>query len=250
MSSCALHPQAPIAAYCRTCGTALCEACKRSVKGVIFCENCLAERLQAPEFREPAPAGPRAVAVTPVRTSPSPGLAAVLAILFPFGIGQVYCGLYAKGLAHLLVFTFLVWGASHAMFGMEVVFGLGIAFFYVYQIIDAYKSAQAIQMGRPAPDPFQLGSLFSGSSQQTMGAQPTQPPGPNLPVGAIVLIVLGTLFLLSNMGIFHFHWIGRFWPGVLVVLGIWLLMRRRAEVASAPTPSAPPQAPSEEVRRD
>src|SRR5581483_4858611 len=145
MSSCAIHPEAPVAAYCRTCGTALCESCKRSIKGLIYCKNCLAERLQSPEFRQPEPgaAAARPMTVVQSRNVPSPGLAALLAVLFPFGIGQVYCGLYAKGLAHLLVFTFLVWGASNAMFGTQVFFGLGIAFYYFYQIIDAYKSAQA-----------------------------------------------------------------------------------------------------------
>src|SRR5690242_19988454 len=118
MSSCAVHPEQPVAAYCRTCGTALCEACKRSVKGLIYCENCLADRLQSPEFRDTDPGqGARPTMTAPPRNAPSPALAAVLAVFFPFGIGQVYSGLYTKGLAHLLVFTVLVWGASHAMFG-------------------------------------------------------------------------------------------------------------------------------------
>jgi hypothetical protein len=161
-------------------------------------------------------------------------LAAVLAVLFPFGIGQVYCGLYAKGLAHLLIFTFLVWGASNAMFGMDVFFGLGIAFFYFYQIIDAYKSAQAVQLGHPVPDPFRLGNLFGAGEPDTQIS--------NLPVGALILIGLGTLFLLRNLGLFGFHWLGRFWPGLLILLGIWLLMRR----APAP-PSAEQESPSQEA---
>src|SRR6185437_15840272 len=123
---------------------------------------------------------PRPAVLASPRSTTSPGLAAVLAVLFPFGIGQVYCGLYAKGLAHLLIFTFLVWGASNAMFGLEVFFGLGIAFFYFYQIIDAYKSAQAVQLGRPVPDPFRLGNLFGAGEPDTQIS--------NLPVGALILI--------------------------------------------------------------
>jgi hypothetical protein len=236
MSSCAVHPEAPVAAYCRTCGTALCEACKRSIKGLIYCENCLAERLQSPEFRHPEPGVPISLAQT--RNVPSPGLAAILAVFFPFGIGQVYSGLYAKGLAHLVVFTFLVWGASEARFGLEIFFGLGIAFFYFYQIIDAYKSAQAVQLGRPAPDPFNLGNMFGPE-------EPLNARASNLPVGAVILIGLGTLFLLSNLGVFRFYWVGRFWPGLLIVLGLWLLMRRKPEppgvVPAAPAPQAPTQ---------
>jgi len=43
--NCANHPQSPIAAYCRTCGKPLCTNCTRPVMGVIYCENCLAERV-------------------------------------------------------------------------------------------------------------------------------------------------------------------------------------------------------------
>jgi hypothetical protein len=41
-----------------------------------------------------------------------------------------------------------------------------------------------------------------------------------------VLIILGLLFLLDNAGMFHFHWIGRLWPVILIVIGVWLFARR------------------------
>ncbi|MGE0406035.1 MAG: DUF5668 domain-containing protein, partial [Candidatus Korobacteraceae bacterium] len=223
--SCAVHAQAPTAAYCRICGTALCEACKRPIKGVIYCENCVAERLQGAEFPQPGPnAAARAAVGVPVRTSPNPGLAVVLAVLFPFGVGQVYCGLYAKGLAHLLVFTTLIWGVSNSFSGMEIFFALGIAFFYFYQIVDAYRSAHAILEERPAPDPFDLGSLFSSGR-----AEPVAPETQKLPTGALVLIALGAFFLLHNLGMLHFYWFGHYWPALLIVLGVWLLLRRKSE---------------------
>ena len=64
--NCANHPSVPAIAYCRTCGKPLCNDCKRDVMGVIYCEQCLAERLQgvqptipppAPGFVSSAPAG-------------------------------------------------------------------------------------------------------------------------------------------------------------------------------------------------
>jgi hypothetical protein len=45
------------------------------------------------------------------------------------------------------------------------------------------------------------------------------------PIGAIVLIILGMLFLLNTMGFFSFGWIGRGWPLVVVAIAVWLLMR-------------------------
>ncbi len=49
------------------------------------------------------------------------------------------------------------------------------------------------------------------------------------PVGAIVLIVLGLIFLFGTLGIFHFDWIGRGWPLIIIVVGVWLFMKRARE---------------------
>ena len=103
--NCANHPQTPAVAYCRTCGKPLCNQCTRQVMGVIYCENCLAERVTGtappPSQFQPAPGyqGP----VQPVSAGPNPALAGVLGAI-PFGVGAVYNGQYAKGLAHLLIF--------------------------------------------------------------------------------------------------------------------------------------------------
>ena len=44
--NCAVHNQTQAVAYCRTCGKALCEECKRDVMGAVYCEPCIAARLQ------------------------------------------------------------------------------------------------------------------------------------------------------------------------------------------------------------
>ena len=46
--NCAIHTDQPATAYCRTCGKALCSSCQRTVNGVVYCEPCLAARLQDP----------------------------------------------------------------------------------------------------------------------------------------------------------------------------------------------------------
>ncbi len=228
--NCAVHTETPAIAYCRTCGKALCAACKRDVRGVIYCENCLAERLQdvMPPAGAPAagamPAGsmPMSPVVMPA-TGPNPALAAVLAALFPFGVGAVYCAQYVKGLAHMLIFAFLVWGASSGGDGQSTVFGLGIAFFYFYQIVDAYRSAKALQVGQPAPDPFGLNRVLGAGGKSNLA---------NVPTGALVLIALGVLFLLGNLGLFEFHTFNRLWlPVLLIALGIWIFLRRSGAVA-------------------
>ena len=216
--NCANHPSVPAIAYCRTCGKPLCNDCKRDVMGVIYCEQCLAERLQGVQPTVPPPATgfvSTAPAGTLPGSGPHPAVAGILAGFFPFGVGAVYTGQYAKGLAHLLIFTGLVWGLSsgHAG-GMEPVLGIAMGFFVVYQIIDAVRSAHAIRMGQTPPDPFGLGRTF-GATERTptsdapfsgsASAATIEPPPSKVPTAAVVLIGLGVLFLLQTAGVFEFN---------------------------------------------
>src|SRR5271169_421830 len=166
--NCANHAGVSAIAYCRTCGKPLCSNCTRDVKGVIYCENCIAERLQGVQPVAPPP-GEGFVAPAPVPIAPSsgpnPALAGILAGFFPFGVGAVYTGQYAKGLAHLVIFTMLILGASTGGEAMATVCGLGIAGFYFYQIIDSVRSARALQLGQAPPDPFGLGTTFGGGER-------------------------------------------------------------------------------------
>lgn len=214
--NCAIHTDQPATAFCRTCGKALCENCKRDVRGVIYCEDCIAARVQG-TFPAAAPGTPGAVppVTTASASGPNPALATILAVFFPFGVASVYLGQYAKGLMHLVIFAVLVAGANQGGGGAEVVFGLGLAFFYVYQIIDANRTAKALLVGQPAPDPFGLSTALG---TENLSAK-------NLPIGAVILIAVGVLFLLQNIGLFHFHWVGKLWPLILIALGLRIIMR-------------------------
>jgi hypothetical protein len=156
------------------------------------------------------------VKVKPGPTSgPNPTVAGILAGFFPFGVGAVYCSQYAKGLAHLLVFAMLIFASDHAG-RWDWVFGFGIAFFYVYQIIDAVRTAHALQAGLPPPDPYGLAQTFS------MGERGESK---NIPFVAVILIGLGVLFLLHTMNIFEFG-LDRFWPLILIFLGGWMFAKQ------------------------
>ena len=64
------------------------------------------------------------------------------------------------------------------------------------------------------------------------------------PIGAIVLIGLGLLFLFNTLGIFRFDWIGHTWPILIIGLGAWLLIKRTRGVPPPPPPPGPPTPPS------
>lgn len=241
--NCANHPTVSAVAYCRTCGKPLCGSCMREVQGVVYCEQCLAERMGHPvTSQQPAAGFVSSSSVPPMSgAGPHPAVAGILAGFFPFGVGAVYTGQYAKGLAHLVTFTLLVWGESviHND-GLNTILGLGIAFFYVYQIIDAVRSAHAIRSGQTPPDPFGLGQAFGASElfheksiavrPQAVGQPayvPVEPPpaASKVPTAAVILIGLGLIFLLHTTDLWYFN-IDRLWPLILIGLGGWLLYRK------------------------
>jgi len=92
----------------------------------------------------------------------------------------MYNGQFAKGIVHLVVFAILV-SLSHE----NGIFGLFIAGWVCYQIIEAYHTARARRDGTPLPNPFGLNDLgerlgfgksWTAGNASGPGAPP-QPPG-------------------------------------------------------------------------
>jgi putative Mn2+ efflux pump MntP len=54
------------------------------------------------------------------------------------------------------------------------------------------------------------------------------------PIGAIVLIGLGVLFLLGQLDVFHGRLMEFSWPLLLIALGVWLVVRRIGESQGGP----------------
>jgi len=237
--NCANHPDTAAAAYCRTCGKALCEECKRDVMGAIYCEPCIAARLQAQ-----APATGAAVPPAVAAGAPSPVFAEILG--FIPSVGTMYNGQFAKAFVHVVIFVMLIIATSN----INGAFGVLIGFFVLYMAFEAYKTADARRLGLPAPDPLGLDKMFglqeSQSHLQTGAAAPppasvspappsplqVEPPPPppqdNAPIGAIVLIALGVVFLLSNFGMFQ---IDHLWPLFLIGIGLWIAYKRTSQRA-------------------
>jgi TM2 domain-containing membrane protein YozV len=242
--NCANHPDAPAVAYCRTCGKPLCSTCTRDVRGVVYCEECLAAHLSGTM----PPPGAVPPVVEPPKGAPNPVLAMILG--FIPGVGAMYNGEFAKGFIHVLIFATLIWMADN----INGLFGIAIAAFVIYMPIEAYKTAKAREMGLPAPDPLGINNWFSSSMSPNSGVAypnaavpaatmvPVDPNAPippvpplepveehrsRVPVGAFILIGLGVLFLLDEVGAFHFDWVWRFWPLILIAIGVSRLMQRQ-----------------------
>lgn len=235
--NCAIHNQTQAVAYCRTCGKALCEDCRRDVMGAIYCEPCIAARLQGQPTPGATVAPPPPV---PMPGAPNPTIAGLLG--FIPGVGAMYNGQFAKAFAHVVIFVLLIVATDR--FNL---LGVLIAFFVLYMAFEAYKTAEAKRMGIPAPDPLGLDKMFGVQDSQAhhssgpvaantaayppISAQPLQvepppPPRDNAPIGAIVLIGLGVLFLLDNLGIFRMH---HLWPLFLIGIGLWIAYKRTSQ---------------------
>jgi hypothetical protein len=221
--NCATHSDTAAVAFCRTCGKPLCNQCTRDVRGVIYCEACLAARIEgtapAAGFVPPAETGypplgaPSTAYRPPVNAGPNPTVAGILGAI-PLGLGAVYCGQYAKGLAHLGIVVLAIVGLSSDLpWQADTALGIFLGFFWVYQILDAVRTARAIQANEPVPDPFGLASTFgTGEKIDTT----------RVPAAAAILIGLGVLFLINTVFDFSLH---RFWPIILIVIGVWLFAK-------------------------
>jgi TM2 domain-containing membrane protein YozV len=153
------------------------------------------------------------------------------------GVGAMYNGQFAKAFAHVVIFVLLIVATDRL-----AIFGVLIAFFVLYMAFEAFKTAEAKRHGLPAPDPLGLDKMFGmqdsqhhvastppGAAAYTAAPPPLQveppPPSPrdNTPIGAIVLIALGIVFLLSNLGMFR---VDHVWPLFLIGIGLWIAYKR------------------------
>lgn len=130
----------------------------------------------------------------------NPSLAAFLAI-FP-GMGAIYNGNIIKGITYMLIFTILIVLTDNAQDPDAVVFGLMIAGFFIFQIIDSYNEATKINqnvLNEQNPSCYKEDiSLFS----------------------AIIVLVIGIVFQLANFDLITFRQVTRLWPLVLIIFGI------------------------------
>ncbi|MCB1033155.1 MAG: hypothetical protein KDD47_04900 [Acidobacteria bacterium] len=165
-------------------------------------EASFAQRAPLPNRPPPAPAMRK-----------SPGLAVVLS-MFP-GLGHVYCGLYSRALMFFAAFV-----GSIQMIGSAgaPMFGLALAFFWLFGVVDAYRQATLMNLGY-ATD---LGIARAPQAGK---------PGQEILITGVVLFSLGLLELLSRLRIWDWELLVDHAYLLLMVVGAWLvatvLLRRR-----------------------
>jgi len=218
--NCAVHPEVEATGFCRNCGKAMCPACVRPVKDVLYCEDCLAKvvGLAPPPVVAHGPvAAPTGLPVTTAPTVPgpavrlegNPGIAFLLGLV-P-GLGAIYNGEYNKALIHIVVFAAIIVGLSSDIGdGGAVALSFVLVGFIFYMAIDAMRTVKARNAGEVVSDPLESWSKTR-------------------PVGPLILIAVGALFLMNNFGFFDFFRVRQiFWPLILIGVGV-LMMRNRVD---------------------
>ncbi len=221
--NCAYHPDIAATAFCRTCGKALCVSCQRPAQGTIFCEDHALVQAASPAAGYSPYSS--AYASPGVISGPSPGLAFLLGLI-P-GVGAIYNGQYAKGLIHVVVLGLLISiMGSNAAGDLEPLFGLLIALWFPYMAFEAYHTAAKRQRGE-AVDEFS--SIFPLNSRAK-----------GFPVGPVLLIAIGVVFLLETMQVVRLYQILKYWPVFLIALGCYMLYVRLTGPPAETTAAASP----------
>jgi hypothetical protein len=238
--NCYLHPDTPAAAFCRSCGRPLCTACERPSEGTVFCQEHAPARAAFTFSRSRPDPGPNPYSQPSKPVETSPGLAFLLGLI-P-GVGAIYNAQYLKGFVHVAILGVLISivSSNHDFAGspaLEPFFAMLIGVWYFYMPFEAYHTARKRQLGVPVDE---WSSLLP---RGTMGG------GGRLPLGPVILIGIGVLFLLDNLGLLALGEIVRYWPLILIGIGVYSLYSRLSGPMPVvppppPPPSGPPPSPS------
>jgi uncharacterized integral membrane protein len=139
----------------------------------------------------------------------------VIALLLGFipGVGAICNGQYAKGLIHAVIFGLLVSAEASTHFPpVNIICGIMIAAWVFYMAFEAFHTAARRRRGLPVEE---FSSIFEMRGSQN-----------RMPLGAILLVVVGFILLLQTTDIVSMEVFARYWPVGLIALGIYLLYAR------------------------
>ena len=151
----------------------------------------------------------------------SPVLACVLSLL-P-GIGQVYVGYYKLGFIHNLVFASTIMPLSLEVEAIVPLLGIFLAFFFVYNIVDAGRRAAFYNLALDGVEGIELPDDMNVTLPSFGGSV----------MGGLLLMGLGVVLLSNTLFGLSLDWLADWWPIAPIILGAYLfgkaLQERRQE---------------------
>jgi hypothetical protein len=255
---CVNHMGVSATAYCQTCGKALCGGCVRNAAaGQILCEPCMMawQNFQQP-FAAPRPGTPNPSAAAILGLIPGVGAmyngqffkGLIHVVIFAVLVSITeYHGIFGLIIgAWILYQSFEAFHTAKAIregqplpdpLGLNEVgnwLNLGAKPRYPAQpgAAQAQGPPAAGYQQQPYPGPYQAPYQSVPYPPAPGFPDPGIPPVPPLhwrrkePIGAMVLIALGLLFLLGQLDVFSGRVLEFAWPIMLIGLGVWLIIRR------------------------
>lgn len=191
---CSYHTSSIARVQCASCARSLCPACDHRIKGYPYCQDCIVMGIES--LSRPYDGGPR---------SKSKARLAALCALLP-GMGAVYNRQNMKAVVHFVSVMGLF--QLTRLNVLEGLFALAGFLFYIYSIVDAYRTAQSIARGEsPAADEERFKRMLVKRA----------------PVVGVALIVAGVLLVVEIVRPFAFLSLARLFPVLLILLGGYLL---------------------------
>ena len=148
----------------------------------------------------------------------SPALAAALSAL-P-GLGQVYVGYYQDAFINILVVGSVVSLLNLNLGALQPLAAFFLAFFWLYNIVDAGRKATLYNQALAGLGPFEL-------------PEPSKAPGGGGLLAGILLILVGALAFAHTMFDISLRWLEDWWPLAVVALGCYLVYKAWAEQKGA-----------------
>jgi hypothetical protein len=165
-------------------------------------------RLTDPAVRPPVAQGRRDFYDDPRRKSPV--LALVLSMM-P-GLGQIYVGYYQQGFTNALVVASIIGVlASNMAGGAEPLFGIFLAFYWLFNVVDAWRRATFYNNALAGIGPATLPEDFAVTS------------GRGTLAGGVALVLVGVIALSHTLFGVSLDWIRNWWPLALIGVGAWLI---------------------------
>src|SRR5215467_5184086 len=144
---CSYHPSNVARVACTNCQRALCTYCDHRIKGHPYCQDCIVQGIENLSRFHSRP-----------RPSKKQSRLAALCALIP-GMGAVYNRQNFKALIHFVTIAGLF--KLSGIRPLEGLFALAGGIFYLYSIVDAYRSAARIAAGEsPQVDEERLRRAF------------------------------------------------------------------------------------------
>jgi hypothetical protein len=128
------------------------------------------------------------------------------------GLGQVYLGYYQRGFVHVLIVgTVIAMLAAGAVEPITPLLGLFLAFFWLYNVIDAGRRAglynHALRSGGSIELPVEIRGQGAGGAI----------------FGGTALVALGFVLLLYTRFDVSLRWLEEWWPVAPILFGGWLV---------------------------